>query len=239
MKADVVCLQETRAAAGRWSTGGWLSWRSGGIRGQYGCEVWLRPTQLDPPLTIQSCRILAADPRFIVVSCLGSRLLLTVCSAHAPHADRPAEEKAEFWRNLRAVLHRVPQGRSLCVGIDANADFCARDEGMSLIGELLGQHDMTSNDEYLFEFATALGLEAPATWTHLQRGAIGRWAPSSASQAWDPRHSEPSNVIMSPCGCIRVSEEPCLWGGLRCRGAALAMRWYLPAHAFGPRCGMT
>ena len=185
MKADVVCLQETRAAAGRWSTGGWLSWRSGGIRGQYGCEVWLRPAQLDPPLTIQSCRILAADPRFIVVSCLGSRLLLTVCSARAPHADRPAEEKAEFWRNLKAVLHRVPQGRSLCVGIDANADFCARDEGMSLIGELLGQHDMTSNDEYLFEFATALGLEAPATWTHLQRGAIGRWAPSSASQAWD------------------------------------------------------
>ena len=173
MKADVVCLQETRAAAGRWSTGGWLSWRSGGIRGQYGCEVWLRPTQLDPPLTIQSCRILAADPRFIVVNCLDSRLPLTVCSAHAPHADRPAEEKAEFWRNLRAVLHRVPRGRSLCVGIDANADFCARDEGMSLIGELLGQHDMTSNDEYLFEFAMALGLEAPATWTHLQRGPGG------------------------------------------------------------------
>ena len=47
---DVICLQETRSRQGRWDTAGVLTWRSGACQGQYGCEVWIRPTILDPPL---------------------------------------------------------------------------------------------------------------------------------------------------------------------------------------------
>ncbi|CAE7826777.1 unnamed protein product [Symbiodinium sp. CCMP2592] len=203
--AHVVCLQETRAPAGRWSTGGWLSWRSGGLKGQYGCEVWVRQDQVRPLLQLADFRILAAAPRFLIVSCTDPRLPLTICSAHAPHAERPAHESTAFWQELRNALQQSPKGRGLVVGIDANGDFCAQDEGGCLIGTHIARHEATSNDEHLFEFVTSLGLEAPATWEGVQVGkgwswehtggkrkrldhllfGVGPWTHGSASQAWD------------------------------------------------------
>ncbi|CAE7283093.1 unnamed protein product [Symbiodinium sp. CCMP2592] len=203
--ADVVCLQETRAPPGRWATGGWLTWRSGSLKGQYGCEIWLRPSQVQPPLTLDACRILAASPRYIVITCTDPRCPLTICSAHAPHADRPHTEAQQFWAELRGVLQRVPPSRALVVGIDANADFCAQDPSECLIGPLLAQHEPTSNDEFLYEFATSLALEAPGThpdiqvgpgWSWMHTGgrqkrldhllfSSGSWTHKQACQAWD------------------------------------------------------
>ena len=103
---DIFCVQEARSRAGRWHTGGWLTWRSGHERGQYGCEIWIRPTVLSPPLTLNSWRIVISQPRILVITCLAERLPLTVCSAHAPHADRPTSEARAFWRTLQEVLLR-------------------------------------------------------------------------------------------------------------------------------------
>ncbi|CAE7632916.1 scube2 [Symbiodinium sp. CCMP2592] len=205
MQADVICLQETRAPAGRWATGGWLTRRSGGQKGQYGCEIWLRPSLLHPPLTLDSCRILESNPRCLVITCTDPRLPVTFCSAHAPHADRPPSEAVQFWADLRNVLQRAPSSRALVVGIDANGDFCARDPTENLIGSLVAAHEATSNDEFLYELATALALEAPATFSDVQVGAgwswehtsgrrkrldhllfnAGSWAHQQACQAWD------------------------------------------------------
>ncbi|CAE7362809.1 PTAC2 [Symbiodinium sp. CCMP2592] len=107
--------------------------------------------------------------------------------------------------DLRNALQHAPKGRGLVLGIDANGDFCAQDEGACLIGPEVARHEATSNDEHLFEFATSLGLEAPATWTTVQVGpgwswehtsgrrkrldhllfGAGAWTHSLASQAWD------------------------------------------------------
>ena len=59
---DILCIQEARSRAGRWSTGGWLSWRSGHLKGQYGCEIWVRPDIVQPALTLESWRILSSSP---------------------------------------------------------------------------------------------------------------------------------------------------------------------------------
>ena len=75
---DVLCIQEARSRSGRWSTGGWLSWRSGHSKGQYGCEVWIRPDIVQPALTLESWRILTSTPRILVVTCIDPRLPLTV-----------------------------------------------------------------------------------------------------------------------------------------------------------------
>ncbi|CAE7253370.1 unnamed protein product, partial [Symbiodinium sp. CCMP2592] len=205
MHADIVCLQETRAPAGRWATGGWLSWRSGADRGQYGCEIWVRPDIVSPPLSLASCKILKATPRLLVITCVDERLPLTIFSAHAPHQDRPLHEAKGFWSELHQALHQAPRLRPRLLGIDANADFCAQDVEEQCIGSLIAAHPPTSNDEFLFEFVTVNGLDSPATFPEYQDGqgwswehtggkrkrldhllfSTGDWQHHSTAQAWD------------------------------------------------------
>ena len=202
---DVLCIQEARSKTGRWSTGGWLSWRSGHQKGQYGCEVWIRPEILQPPLGLDDWRILTSSPRILLITCVDARLPLTVCSAHAPHADRPDAEAASFWQDLRLALLRAPSSRGIVLGIDANADFFAQDESGDLIGTRLASGDPGRNDMYLLELCLQLGFTAPATQVDVQVGPgwswehtsglrkridhllfqMGPWEVSSTSQAHD------------------------------------------------------
>ena len=175
MSCDVLCIQEARSCAGRWSTGGWLSWRSGHSKGQFGCEVWIRPSVVNPPLTLQSWRILHSSPRIILVTCADSRLPVTVCSAHAPHAERPDSEARDFWQELKLAVLRAPSSKGLLIGIDANADFYAADEEEQLIGSLLASGEPGRNDMHLLEFCTHLGLVAPATHSDIQVGPGWSW----------------------------------------------------------------
>ena len=176
---DILCIQEARSRAGRWSTGGWLSWRSGHERGQYGCEIWVRPEMLAPPLTLSSWRIVVSQPRILVITCLDERLPLTVCSAHAPHADRPTSEARSFWHTLQEVLLRRPRHGGLLVCIDANGDFFAQDEHESLIGTKLAAGEPERNDLLLLDFCTQLRLVAPATHEEVQRGPGWSWEHTS------------------------------------------------------------
>ena len=172
---DVLCIQEARSRSGRWNTGGWLSWRSGHSKGQYGCEVWIRPEIVQPALTLESWRILTSTPRILVVTCIDSRLPLTVCSAHAPHAERPNSEAAGFWQELRTALLRAPSLKGVVVGLDANADFFAQDDDGSLIGSRLASGEPGRNDLYLHELCLQLGLSAPATQDCIQHGPGWSW----------------------------------------------------------------
>ena len=172
---DIFCVQEARSCPGRWSTGGWLSWRSGHLKGQYGCEVWIRPSIVSPPLTLQSWRILHSSPRIMMVTCTDPRLPVTVCSAHAPHADRPDSEAHDFWSELKHAVLRAPVYRGLLFGIDANADFFASDDEETLIGSLLAAGEPDRNDMHLLEFCIHFGLAAPSTHVAVQAGPGWSW----------------------------------------------------------------
>ena len=202
---DIVCIQEARSKAGRWPNGGWLSWRSGHQKGQFGCEVWVRPSIVRPPLTLDSWRIVAACPRYIIVTCVDERLPLTICSAHAAHAERPDREAHSFWDSLSRDLLRASPRKGLVVGIDANGDFFTEDDDAALVGTILAAGEPARNDNRLFELCLHLGLTAPATHRDIQRGPgwswqhpsgvqkridhillrEGPWSPVSASQALD------------------------------------------------------
>ncbi|CAE7876172.1 unnamed protein product [Symbiodinium microadriaticum] len=176
---DILCIQEARSMSGRWNTGGWLSWRSGHDRGQYGCEIWIRPDLLSPPLTLNSWRIVVSQPRILVITCLDERLPLTVCSAHAPHAERPTSEARSFWHTLQEVLLRRPRHGGLLLGIDANADLFAQDEHESLIGTRLAAGEPERNDLLLLDFCVQLSLVAPATHEGVQKGPGWSWEHAS------------------------------------------------------------
>ncbi|CAE7401593.1 set10 [Symbiodinium microadriaticum] len=145
-----------------------------------------------------------SDPRYFSLL-LALMLPLTVCSAHAPHADRPDAEAASFWQDLRLALLRAPSSRGIVVGLDANADFFAQDESGDLVGTGLASGDPGRNDMYLLELCLQLGFSAPATQAAVQAGPgwswehtsgvrkridhllfqMGPWEVSSTSQAHD------------------------------------------------------
>ena len=110
------------------------------------------------------------------------RLPVSICTAHAPHADRPDKEATAFWSELKDALRKAPPGRSLVLGIDANADFTAPDEGGCLIGTILSAAEASRNDAHLLELCLQHGLEAPATFKSLQQGASWSWEHTSGKR---------------------------------------------------------
>ena len=176
---DILCIQEARSKAGRWNTGGWLSWRSGHLQGQYGCEVWIRPEVVSPPLSLSSWRIVESNPRMMLVTCVDPRFPVSVCSAHAPHAERPDKEACSFCEGLHHALLKAPSGRGLILGIDANADFHSSDPEEVLLGAILASGEPARNDLSLFELSLRHSLFAPATHEPLQRGPGWSWEHTS------------------------------------------------------------
>ena len=181
-KIDVACIQEARSKAGRWDTAGVLTWRSGSQQGQHSCEVWVRPHAITPALTLKDFRVLTSTPRCLVLTSIRPDFPITTCSAHGPHAERPDHEADLFWRHLREALGHISPNKCLLVGIDANADFHAADEHNMLIGSLLARSDPSRNDTMLLEACLNLGLEAPATFEHLQRGPTWSWEHTSGKR---------------------------------------------------------
>ena len=176
---DVLCIQEARSKAGRWSIGGWLTWRSGHLKGQLGCEIWIRPDIVSPPLQLSSWRIVVSTPRILLITCTDPRLPVSVCSAHAPHADRPDGEATAFWHELQAALFSAPVARALVAGVDANGDFYGRDPEETLVGDVLAAGEAGRNDLHLMECCFRVGLISPATHSDIQLGETWSWEHTS------------------------------------------------------------
>ena len=179
---DIVCLQETRSKAGRWATAGVLTWRSGAHKGQYGCEVWIRPAVTRPALTLLDFRTVVSQPRILLITSINPNFPISVCAAHAPHSDRPDSEAEAFWRELRDALNRAPISRGLVLGLDANGDFTSADDAGCLIGTHLAEYDPARNDMCLLDLCLQHGLEAPATFPCFQVGARWSWEHSGGRQ---------------------------------------------------------
>ncbi|CAE7476814.1 unnamed protein product [Symbiodinium sp. CCMP2592] len=168
-----------RRAAALAAGGGWLTWRSGAAKGQYGCEIWVDPQVTAPPLQLGDWRIIHSCPRILAVTCVAASLPVTIVSAHAPHAVRPDEEAKRFWDCLASVLQNSPQNRALVVGIDANGDFCSADDEGWLVGSLLSPHEPARNDDCLLELCLRFSLQVPATFTDTQVGEGWSWQHTS------------------------------------------------------------
>ena len=178
----VAFLQECRSRAGRWASHGLLSWRGGHIKGCYGVEIWVDPNCADPPLQLDHWRICLSQPRLLVIRCLREDLPLTLISAHAPHAERPATEIRAFWQLLQEQLRVVRRDGPVIVGIDANADFLAEDEQGALIGPLLANRLLRQGDDFLFQTVVEAGLLAAGTWPEIHHGPTWTWQHTSGKR---------------------------------------------------------
>ena len=179
LQVQVAFLQECRSRAGRWASHGFLSWRSGSLQGGFGVEVWVDPACASPPLQLDDWRICFADPRILIVRCCRVDLPLILISAHAPHADRPADEIRAFWVLLSQQVRQLPRHARLCIGFDANADFVSPDEDEALVGSLLAHRLTRPADDFLLRFAQEFGLMAPGTWSSIHHGPSWTWQHTS------------------------------------------------------------
>ena len=179
LEVQVAFLQECRSRAGRWASHGFQSWRSGGVKGGFGVEVWVDPACVPPPLQLDDWRICFADPRILIVRCCREDLPLILISAHAPHADRPADEIRAFWVSFSQQVRQLPQHARLCIGLDANAGFVSQDEDEALVGPLLATRLARPADDFLLRFVQEFGLMAPGTWPSIHSGPSWTWQHTS------------------------------------------------------------
>ncbi|CAE7237244.1 unnamed protein product [Symbiodinium sp. CCMP2592] len=201
---DVVCLQETRSKGGRWDTAGLLTWRSGAQKGSYGCEIWVRPQIVNPPLRLDDWRIACADPRLLVIVCKRADLPLAVVAAHAPHADRPVPEIHHFWSSLQSQLCQLPRALTLVLGLDANADLLWADEDHAYIGDALGNGEEGAGEQGLFDTIQRFGLLAPASFSDLQDGPGWSWEHTGGTR----KRLDHILLQAGPWSCRRTRQLP-------------------------------
>ena len=182
LDTHVALLQECRSRAGRWSSHGFLSWRSGHNKGQLGVEVWVRPDCVHPPLQLDHWRICFSAPRLLIVRCTRPDFPLTLVSGHAPHAERPPEEIRAFWVLFSAQLRSLRRDGPVIVGVDANADFLVQDEHGLLVGPSLSARQGRPADDFLLQLVQEIGLYAAGTWPDLHAGPTWTWQHTSGKR---------------------------------------------------------
>ena len=182
LDVHIALLQECRSKAGRWASHGFLSWRSGHVKGNLGVEVWVRPGCVHPPLQLDHWRICFSAPRLLIVRCLRADFPLTLVSGHAPHAERPPEEIRAFWTLFGEQLRRLRRDGTLVIGLDANADFLAQDEHHLLVGPTLAVRQGRSADDFLLQLVQELSLYAVGTWPELHSGPTWTWQHTSGKR---------------------------------------------------------
>ncbi|CAE7421618.1 unnamed protein product [Symbiodinium sp. KB8] len=182
LDAHVALLQECRSRAGRWSSHGFLSWRSGHAKGQAGVEVWVRPDCVQPPLQLDHWRTCFSAPRLLIVRCTRPDFPVTLVSGHAPHAERPPDEIRAFWALLSTQLRSLRRDGPLVIGVDANADFLAQDEHSILIGPSLSVRQGRLADDFLLQLVQEIGLCAVGTWPDLHSGPMWTWQHTSGKR---------------------------------------------------------
>ncbi|CAE7429104.1 unnamed protein product [Symbiodinium sp. CCMP2592] len=175
LDVQVAFLQECRSRPGRWSSHGFLSFRSGAENGLYGVEIWVRPDLLQPALSLDDFRIRHADPRMLLVQCLRAELPITLVAAHAPHSERPEAEARRFWGDFRVHLLSACNRGTVIIGVDANADIVGRDEDEVLVGDLLSLRPPRLNDDLLLACLHDASLAAPGTWAEIHSGPTWTW----------------------------------------------------------------
>ncbi|CAE7504742.1 unnamed protein product [Symbiodinium sp. CCMP2592] len=175
LDVQIAFLQECRSRPGRWSSHGFLSFRSGAEKGLYGVEIWIRPDLLQPALSLDDFRIRHADPRMLLVQCQRAELPITLVAAHAPHSERPEAEARRFWGDFRVHLLSACNRGTVIIGVDANADIVGRDEDEVLVGDLLSLRPPRLNDDLLLACLHDASLAAPGTWAEIHSGPTWTW----------------------------------------------------------------
>ena len=128
-RADVVFIQEARReACNRFHSQHFFGASSAAEQGRFGCQIWFRQSSCPGPGSgdrwiPSTLSVLHSSPRALLVTCCAGNERFALLSAHGPTAKASEAAIDDWWRDIRAILKKVPSRCILCVGCDANARF--------------------------------------------------------------------------------------------------------------------
>ncbi|OLP98776.1 hypothetical protein AK812_SmicGene18747 [Symbiodinium microadriaticum] len=131
-KCCLVGLQETRTCGPpRGSTAHFFVLASAASEGQLGCQLWLSKSVPlgwvhDVPILWddKGLSIVFSSPRILATIAKAGSLKFAITVAHAPTSKEAATVRAEWWRQLSAVLRMAPATCTPILLIDGNAQLC-------------------------------------------------------------------------------------------------------------------
>ena len=189
-----VCLQETRCEPGTVHTRGFLRFRSGSQRGQWGTEWWfllghpLLQTDSQTPETLASFQessfvVVLSDPRrlFVRYTCQAMRMLFI--GLHAPHRATEANQLDRWWHDTHIAIAAHSKGDIVILAGDMNAS----------VGSVPSEHVGTLGAEVEDDPGTALhailrdfSLFLPSTWEDSHFGASHTYCQKRGNKACRP-----------------------------------------------------
>ena len=89
----------------------------------------------------QTLSVLHSTPRALLITVCAGKQRFALMTAHGPTAATPARELEEWWRELGAIVKKVPRKCILLLGLDANARFkedTAVPSAAAAVGEAAG-----------------------------------------------------------------------------------------------------
>ena len=142
--------------------------------GHYGCQIWLSTTigTDGACLRKQHCKIVAKDPRFLIIQIKAPFLRTLVISAHAPTSQASLETVTKWWETLDAhVPPKLRQWPQLLL-VDANARIGSQPS------PAVGLHQADEQDaggEEFHGYLLSHQLWVPATFASHHEGDAGTW----------------------------------------------------------------
>ena len=144
--------------------------------GHYGCQLWISTTlPFGPPGTCvksQHCKLVAKDPRFLIIQIKAPFLRAIVISAHAPTSQASQDTISKWWHTLgQAIPTRLRQWPQILL-VDANARVGSHPS--LAVGPYQGDEQDGGGDE-LHGYLIANQLWLPATFEEQHEGEAGTW----------------------------------------------------------------
>ena len=144
--------------------------------GHYGCQIWISSTiplgTNGDCLRKQHCKIVAKDPRFLIIQIKAPFLNTLVISAHAPTSQASLETITKWWETLDAhIPPKLRQWPQLLL-VDANARIGSQPS------PAVGPHQADEQDaggEEFHGYLLSHHLWVPATFASHHEGDAGTW----------------------------------------------------------------
>ena len=181
-------LQETRATNSTViSTPDYVRFVSGGQDGHHGCELWCHKNlkiggKDGHPMTInpQTCTVLHAEPRLLVVSVgiEGTRVIFYVM--HVPHEGTEENARNDWWTHTKGIFHKFMNMGKTFILADLNARF--GEEVQGIIGNRLCTKSTNNGDSFI-EVLEDIDGWLPSTFSEYHDGQDWTWTHPRGSKA--------------------------------------------------------
>ena len=171
----VALLQEARTPAGTLKTGRYTRFCSGGVKGQWGIEVWIQDgarilsDNNSQFWTLQASRVtvLHTDPRRLLARINCGPVCFLIASLHGPHRVFERLHIQDWWLETHRLIKRFRKREYVLIGGDFNAAVGSQPT------QQLGDLDPESEDcagEQVQAVAAEGDLFAPNTFASYHRG---------------------------------------------------------------------